>query len=195
MLFAVLSIIAGSIVQLYANKRAFVERLLTAARLDQSPNFRQRIIILLHALDELKGVGRFLVDPKFARDLLRNVLVRAPKLGGTYKAVGFNSGGTKLAILDGSELTVHDLSEQTSASPLMVSWPPRENWPASSSSYRLPGFEPYVAGFIDHPERGEIPAVYHEGIIYIGTSTVGTFSMSVRCCRQSLRTPISAILS
>ena len=164
-LFAVLSIIAGSIVQLYANKRAFVERLLTAARLDQSPNFRQRIIILLHALDELKGVGRFLVDPKFARDSLRNVLVRAPKLGGTYKAVGFNSGGTKLAILDGSELTVHDLSEQTSASPLMVSWPPRENWPASSSSYRLSGFEPYVAGFIDHPERGEIPAVYHEGII------------------------------
>jgi hypothetical protein len=162
---AILAIIGGSIVQFYANKRAFVERLITFAQLDSGPNFRQRIMILLHALDESKGVGRFFADPKFARDSLRNVLVRAPKLGGTYKAVGFNSGGTKLAILDGSELTVHDLSEQTSASPLMVSWPPRENWPASPSSYRLSGFEPYAAGFIDHPERGEIPAVYHEGII------------------------------
>jgi hypothetical protein len=55
------------------------------------------------------------------------------------------------------------LVEQTSASPLMVSWPPRENSPTSTS--RLSAFEPYVAGFIDHPERGEIPAVYHEGII------------------------------
>jgi hypothetical protein len=162
---AILAIIGGSIVQLYANKRAFVERLITFAQLDSSPNFRQRIMILLHALDESKGVGRFFSDPRFAREPLRKLLVRAPKLGGTYMAVGFNSSGTKLAILDGSELTVHDLSEQTSASPLMVSWPPRENSPASASSYRLSAVEPYVAGFIDHPERGEIPAVYHEGII------------------------------
>jgi hypothetical protein len=163
-LFVVLAIVGSIIVQIYASQRAFVERLMTFAQHDSSPNFRQRILLLLHALDESNG--RVFLDPRFPREALRTTLARSPNFGGTYTALGFNARGTTLAILDGEELTVHDLSTRISAPPLQVRWPPQEGSRENVGRYASSIFgEPYVAGFVDHPERGEIPAVYRDGIL------------------------------
>jgi len=161
-LFVMLAIIGSVIVQIYAGQRAFVERLMTFAQHNSSPNFRQRILLLLHALEESNG--RLFLDPRFPREALRTTLARSPNFGGTYTAVGFNASGTKLAILDGENLTVHDLSTRISAPPLQVRWPPPEGSPAHDGASSIFG-EPYIAGFVDHPERGEIPAVYRYGIL------------------------------
>jgi hypothetical protein len=161
--FAFLAAIGGYIVQHYAAKRAFVEKLISFALRDSSPNFRERILLLLYALDESKGLKRFFSDPYYPRTALRSLLLRTPNLGGTYTAVGSNNSGTKLAILNEGELTVHDLSTQTSTLPLKVVWPSRES--TSVTKYRQAPFEPYVAGFIDSPDKKDNPAVYHEGIL------------------------------
>jgi hypothetical protein len=155
-----------------ATKRAAVNQLITFAQRDPSPGFRLRILLLLEALRQSEGIEGIFIQPSRAEDALRETLARSPSFGGMYKAVGLKSDGGTLALLDKDRLTVHDLSGKQADITIGIAWSNRDS-SSSGGGYVSSFFEPDVAGFIRHPEFGEIPAVYHDGIVQIAIDGKG----------------------
>ena len=159
--FAALVIVGTLLVQDYAAKRGAVERLITFAERDPSPNIRLRILLLLNALDRSEGIANVFIRPRFAERALRRTLARSPVMGGGYQAIGVNADGTKLALVAGQSLRVHTVDGRTATGPaLPITFPEQDNNAAPPATYRSGFFEPLSAGFLRHPDLGEIPAAY-----------------------------------
>ncbi|QOZ23121.1 hypothetical protein XH93_05200 [Bradyrhizobium sp. CCBAU 51753] len=102
------------------------------ARLEQTSDFRLRLILLASAIrNGSEWPNSWFVDVEPTKEALRKVLLRSPAFGGTFEAASWNSDGTKFVSLRRGKLVVRDLTRNEDSSPSELAATAQGNVPPS----------------------------------------------------------------
>lgn len=143
-----LAVLTGWGVMDYRARRDAIQRYNVFAEKDSSPEFRLRLLLAMSSLSQASGPWSYVLDSKNAEMLLRDTLLRSPCYDQTALAAGFDSDGSRLAVLTTSgELSVVSLRDGVSHIVATASQLHMPSW-QSSSSEKLRQLPVVATGFV-----------------------------------------------